>query len=392
MNVQLRIITDDNVDQLLSMSYSDNAAHLMQIPTRLSQIPEVFTPYAKDDYYLHDENKDLLQKAIYLHQKTTNNLLDLVPDLRGQAGYTPEVVALGKDADVVPDETNEMPDQFKPQNILKITSAQKAYKLEPGEVPEMLEVTPEMLENPTLAMYIKITMPDGSTQHKHKYPPPYDLITMLSKNDQRWLIQQPMAIQHKILLEIRDKYGSALMEQKRLFAEGKVKTPFINLPPVSATESLKTSDSIEWATGSPAYVPNSDSPAYRNPDSPTYNPASPAYNPNASVSPAYNPNASASPAYNPNASPAYNPNASPAYNPNATTTDSSVFKPGPPYPAPPQEPESILKVDEAKETEKEVEEEKKKDDSSENKKIIITKGADDSSLSTNSDSTKKISL
>jgi hypothetical protein len=246
-----------------------------------------------------------------------------------------------------------------------------------------------MLENPTLAMYIKITMPDGSTQHKHRYPPPYDLITTMSKNDKRWLIQQPMAIQHKILLEIREKYAHALMEQKRLFDEGKVKTPFINLPPVSATESvktpdsLKTSDSIEWATGSPAYVP--DSPAYRNPDSPTYNPASPAYNPNATSS-------TDSSVYHPG--PPYPAAAvSPAYNPNATSsTDSSVFKPGPPYPpAVPQEPESILKVDEAKETEKE-EEEKKKDDSSENKKIIITKGDDTSSLSTNSDETKKISL
>ena len=381
MNVQLRIITDDNVDQLLSMSYSDNAAHLMQIPTRLSQIPETQTGHKQDEYYLHDENKDLLQKAIYLYSKTTNEKL----------GKDKDAVAA---KEIVPDEINEMPDQYKPENILKITNAQKAYKLEPGEVPEMLEVTPEMLENPTLAMYIKITMPDGSTQHKNKYPPPYDLITMMSKNDQRWLIQQPMTIQHKILLEIREKYARALLEQKRLFNEGKVKTPFINLQPGSATESLKTPESIQYAPYSPAYVPNSDSPAYRNPDSPTYNPTSPAYNPNAS--PAYNPNAS--PAYNPNASasPAYNPNASPAYNPNASpsTTDSSVYHPGPPYPAPPQESESILKVEEAKETEKEKEEEeeKKKDDSSENKKIIITKGTDESSLSTNSDSTKKISL
>jgi hypothetical protein len=285
---------------------------------------------------------------------------------------------------VVPDEINEMPDQYKqeikPENILKITDAQKAYKLDPGEIPEMPELTPEMIENPTEFMYIKITLPDGSTQSKHRYPPPYDLITMLSKNDQRWLIQQPMPIQHKILLEIREKYAHALLEQKRLFNEGKVKTPFINLPPVSETESLNTpdsfkmSDSIEWATGSPAYVPTS--PA-------SYNPASPAYNPNATSS-------TDSSVFKPG--PPYPAAAvSPAYNPNATTTDSSVFKPGPPYPAPPQS-DSILKVDEAIETEKEKEEEKKKDDSSENKKIIITKGSDDSSLSTNSDATKKISL
>ena len=178
-----------------------------------------------------------------------------------------------------------------------------------------------------------------------------------------------------------------------MFNEGKVKTPFVNLPPVSATaslkapttDSLKTSDSIEWATGSPAYIPTS--PAYRNPDSPTYNPNSP-------VSPAYNPNATSttdSSVYHPG--PPYPAAAvSPAYNPNATSsTDSSVYHPGPPYPAPPPQSESILKVDEAVEKGKQ-EEEKKKDDSSENKTIVITKGSDDSSLSTNSDATKKISL
>jgi DNA-directed RNA polymerase II subunit RPB2 len=367
MNVQMRIITDDNVDQLLSMSYSDNAAKLMQIPIRLQQMPEGTTVHKKEDYYLHDDNKGLLQKAIYLYEKKTRDIITPVPDLRGQAGYSPEDVALGQNIDVGPNEINEMPDQYKPQNIFKITNAQKAYKLEPGEVSEMPEVTPEMLENPTLAMYIKVTFPDGRTQHNHKYPPPYDLITMLSKNDQRWLIQQPMSIQHKILLEIRDKYGRALMEQKTLFDKGKVKTPFVNLPPVSATESLKTpeslktSDSIEWATGSPAYVP--DSSDYRNPSSPTYNPNSP-------VSPAYNPNATSS-------------------------TDSSVYHPDPyppgsKHPQVPSKPESILNVDEEKEKEKE--EEKEKDDSSENKKIIITKGDDNSSLSTNSDTSKKISF
>jgi DNA-directed RNA polymerase II subunit RPB2 len=358
MNVQLRIITDDNVDQLLSMSYSNNASKLMQT----SEMDTVSG--AETDA---DELTDL-EKAIILHNKTTQQILD--------KDVVPKVI--------VPDETNEMPDQYKPENILKITNAQKAYKLEPGEIPEMLEVTPEMLENPTLAMYIKITMPDGSTQHEHKYPPPYNLITMLSKNDQIWLIQQPMAIQHKILLEIRDKYARALMEQKRLFDEGKAKTPFINLHPVSESlkipesESLKTSDSIEWAKGSPAYVPTS--PIYKadqDPNSPTYNQHSP-------VSPAYIANASS------DTDSSVFKLGSPYKKP-SPETDSSVFKPGPPYPAPPQS-DSILKVDEAKEKEKEEEEEeKKKDDSSENKKIIITKGDDTSSLSTN-DETKKISL
>jgi hypothetical protein len=351
MNVQLRIITDDNVDQLLSMSYSNNASKLMQI-----------TETDTDDL-------STLEKAIILHDKTTKQIL-------------------GKEVAskvVVPDEINEMPDQFKqqeikPENILKITNAQKAYKLEPGEIPEMPELTPEMIENPTEFMYIQITMPDGSTQSKNRYPPPYDLIAMLSKNDQRWLIQQPFQIQHKILLEMRDKYARALLEQKRLFDEGKVKTPFVNLPPVSASLDTPTPNaSPEWAQNSPAYVPNSYD---YNSDSPVYASASPAYIANATStdSSVFKPGAPYSPPYNPNAT--------------STETDSSVYKPGPPYPQEPPKSDSILNVDEGKEKEeKEKEEENKKDESSENKKIIITKGDDTSSLSTNdADATKKISL
>jgi DNA-directed RNA polymerase II subunit RPB2 len=353
MNVQLRIITDDNVDQLLSMSYSNNASKLMQMP-------EPNTATDADDL-------STLEKAIISYDKTTKQIL-------GKEA-APKVA-------VPDDEINEMPDQFKkqeikPENILKITNAQKAYKLDPGEIPEMPELTPEMIENPTEFMYIKVTMPDGSTQNKHRYPPPYDLITMLSKNDQRWLIQQPFQIQHKILLEIRDKYARALLEQKRLYDEGKVKTPFVNLPPVSASlETPTPNESPEWAQNSPAYVPNSYD----------YNSESPVY---ASASPAYIAHATSTD------SSVFKPGApySPPYNPNATETDSSVYKPGPPYPQESPQPDSILNVDEEKEEkeEKEKEEENKKDDSSENKKIVITKGDDTSSLSTN-DATKKISL
>jgi hypothetical protein len=46
MNVQMRIITDDNVDQLLSMSYSDNINKLLQLGNK--DLKEVTKDYTKD--------------------------------------------------------------------------------------------------------------------------------------------------------------------------------------------------------------------------------------------------------------------------------------------------------------------------------------------------------
>jgi hypothetical protein len=37
MNIQMRIITDENVDQLMSMSYSNNIAKLLHKPDDLSK-------------------------------------------------------------------------------------------------------------------------------------------------------------------------------------------------------------------------------------------------------------------------------------------------------------------------------------------------------------------
>jgi hypothetical protein len=62
MNVQMRIITDDNVDQLLSMSYSDNINKLLQLGNK--DLKEVTKDYTKD---VSDKvNKDNRKEQIYL--------------------------------------------------------------------------------------------------------------------------------------------------------------------------------------------------------------------------------------------------------------------------------------------------------------------------------------
>ena len=298
MNVQMRIITDENVDQLLSMSYSENISRLLHNNESL------------------DVNLKMINKIIRTSiDKNMDN-----QEMSYQMNETYET-----------SETPEIPDQYKVsepakpmQYTLKISDKQKEYKLAPGEESEMPEITPEMLENPMKALYILTTRPDGSIEAKNKYTGKYDIITRLSKDDQIFIIQQPMKIQYRILDEIYNEYSAALLEQQKLFNEDKMKTPFLNIADPA----------------SPRYTPNS-SPPYTPNSSPQFNPVSPQYAPNSSpqfnpVSPQYAPNspqyAPGSPAYlpqfNPNSSPQYAPNSSPQYAPNSSPrSNSPVFIP-----------------------------------------------------------------
>ena len=246
MNVQMRIITDENVDQLLSMSYSDNIKKLM------------------------------------------HNDIDLSKNISNVNRTNREIITGEKQVEEMPAEKPLIPDQMilktgKDQltDLLKITDEQKQYKLEPGEVGEMLEITPEMLEDPKMAMYFNMTRPDGSQMMTNRYTGQHGIISRLSKEDQVYIIQQPLSIQRKILEEIYKKYSSAIMKQKQSFDEGLVKTPFVGMPDTSSESSRVNTDespqnfrvsddnSNDYITNYPAYAPTS--PAYA-PTSPTYNP------------------------------------------------------------------------------------------------------------------------
>jgi hypothetical protein len=303
MNVQMRIITDDNVDQLLSMSYSDNINKLLH-----------------NDIELHKNiaKVNSLNRAIITGEQ--------------------QVAEMPVEKPLIPDQMIGKTGKVQLTDLLKITDEQKQYNLEPGEVGEMLEITPEMLEDPKKAMYFNTIRPDGSKMMTNRYTGPHDIITSLSKEDQVYIIQQPLSIQRKILEEIYKKYSSALMKQKQVFDEGVVKTPFVGMPDTSSESSRINTPNTPEPQDSPAYVPigedfappfSTTSPAYA-PASPAYVPTSPAYAP---ASPAYVPT---SPAYAPS-SPAYAP-ASPAYAPSS---------PASPYnPSTPEQQNNILDVEE----------------------------------------------
>jgi DNA-directed RNA polymerase II subunit RPB2 len=310
MNIQMRIITDDNIDQLKSMSYSDNPIMLLNKYPTLKQ--------------------SMFEYGRLVKQRLNKTKLE-IPIIK-----TP--------IDTVTSE------QGLSDDILKITFNQKQYKLDGSENEEESkkpDITEEMLEDPSKTFYINEKLEDGNVRVENKYKSPYDLIILLSVDDQRWIIQQPMAIQEKILKEIYN---------------------------IQALKHGNKSDNG--------------------------NPSSPQYNPNTS-SPQYNPNTS---------SPQYNPNTSSDYNIKTSLTPVSLPSnyESPHYPQSPQineintplihksiessdenKEKSILEVEDTPDTADEKSNESKTE-SNDNKIITIKESSD--VTSSGSDVTKKISL
>jgi DNA-directed RNA polymerase II subunit RPB2 len=201
MNIQMRIITDENINRIESMSYSSNPVLLLNKQDTLEQS------------VLHYGS---LVRLALQRKKTKRDKIEV---------------------------ESESDNPFEGVNVLKITDDQKKYSLtgsETGEDALKPELTQDMLEDPSKTFYKEETLEDGIKKMVTKYPPPYDIIGSLSKKDQRWLIQQPMMIQQKILKEIYDKQSYLLLRQKDKFQEGKVDTPFLK-PPIESSDTQTSS-------------------------------------------------------------------------------------------------------------------------------------------------------
>ena len=211
MNVQMRIITDQNVDQLMSMSYSNNILKLTQ-PSSSS---------------VDKQSKDISLEIMRLNTLMAN------PNTGSYNIKDKAVEAIPDYAPILPDayQQQQQPGTIQePQyieDILKISDEQKKYKLLTNESDEKMVLTDEMLIDPTEAFYMKEIMEDGSERVTNVFTGYKSVITSMDKEDQLYLIQQPIAIQNRILKEIYYNYGKALLTQKQLFNENKEKTPYL---------------------------------------------------------------------------------------------------------------------------------------------------------------------
>ena len=134
MNVQMRIITDQNIDQLMSMSYSNNILKLINT--------------SKDDssYNLQGLKLEINRLNSMIVNPDSNNDIkpyEPIPD------YNPVMPDVYKQ-DVIteqPEQPEQLQEEFV-EDILKINDEQRKYKLLPGESDEKMELTEEMLNKP----------------------------------------------------------------------------------------------------------------------------------------------------------------------------------------------------------------------------------------------------
>ena len=145
MNVQMRIITDDNIDQLLSMSYSDNINKLLQVPN--INLKEVTKKYSQDmNAIIYKENNvNIGQRNV---EKETPSIPEPVTISSEQLGpiepYSPPYAPHGPDSGSIP--------SFELGNNTPGTPEQGQYASRtPENSPPYAVGTPDQYESPPYA-------------------------------------------------------------------------------------------------------------------------------------------------------------------------------------------------------------------------------------------------
>jgi hypothetical protein len=223
MNVQMRIITDENVDQLLSMSYSDNINKLLQVGNK--DLKDVIKDYTKDV-------SDKVNKENKKEQRRLPNEQPFLPDpaqIDSEPNSNEALTAFktGQEVEVKNEEMRE----FNYAQIIKVNftgPGEETYdvRYSDGEIEEQV---PLSRIRPYNQGYINPVSPD-SPQYAPNSPP-------YNPNSPPYNPNSP-------------PYNP-------------------NSPPYNPN-----SPSIQYAPNSPPYNPNSPPIQYA-PNSPTYSPVSP---------------------------------------------------------------------------------------------------------------------
>ena len=290
MNIQLRIITEDNIDQLSSMGFSDNIIQLT----------------GQEDITAAKVARNALTK-----NRPRPPVMDTTPKPNPYSPVSPDEPF---DAPAIYDETGNLvggPMMYGEPKTGKMHLDMNVSKKEPLAWGWMFDSSDYESGDIYRSLIIEN---DGRPSSKwwvddNDYAPP-------SQHPNGWdngdLVKSDGSI-----IEDNTVIGALLADQH----PGNWKRVIARLNPGKYPEEAVKQESPVYQPTSPAYAPTSPayaptSPAY-NPNSPPYQPTSPAYNPN---SPPYNPNSPyqpVSPDYDPNKPPGNEslPNVSPEYVP-----------------------------------------------------------------------------
>ena len=289
MNIQLRIITEDNIDQLSSMGFSDNIIQLT----------------GQEDITAAKVARNALRK-----NRPRPPVMDNTPKPNPYSPVSPDEPF---DGPAIYDETGNVvggPMMYGEPKTGKMHLDMNVSKKEPLAWGWMFDSSDYESGDIYRSLIIEN---DGRPSEKwwvddNDYAPP-------SQHPSGW-DNGDLVKSDGNIIEDNTVIGALLADQH----PGNWKRVIAKLNPGKYPEEAVKQESPVYQPTSPAYAPTS--PAY-NPNSPPYQPTSPAYNPN---SPPYQPT---SPAYNPN-SPPYQP-VSPDYDPNKPPGNESLPNVSPEY-------------------------------------------------------------
>jgi hypothetical protein len=292
MNIQMRLITEDNIDQLTSMSYSNNILKLQ-----------------KDDTILNTESR----LKIAITNEITNRIDIIVRNEPTNLDMT--VSDKLNEPSEKPIEQTEQDEPLEPESY---GWTYYSYDEERGEAYKSL-----ILNNKGDTSEIWF-VGENDGQLPNRYPAGWNINSLLY-NDKTPIMPNVM-IEELSNTQEPNNWNISLDAIRR---EEKGKIFMLGTPIVShyVSPSMPNGNAQDYSSGSPEYNPNSPPYAPRG-NTPEYNPNSPPYAPRGNT-PEYNPN---SPPYAPRGNtPEYNLN-SPPYAPRGNTPD--VWPNSPDYPPP----------------------------------------------------------
>jgi hypothetical protein len=179
MNIQMRIITDKNIDNLLGMSYSDNINKLLQSTKPVKELI--------GDYLANMKNKMNIEKKI-------NGLVNEVPVLPNQNDLNTV------DGELTSESMNEDYDTYKPNS--------PQYAALPDSPNEM---------NPVDNL-VREVEPNGVINVRMEFESPYlnSMFSIMTTEERRQLMSKPRDEQVRILMKMYKKkfnsYNSTVQE------------------------------------------------------------------------------------------------------------------------------------------------------------------------------------
>jgi DNA-directed RNA polymerase beta subunit len=162
MNVQMRIITEDNVDQLLSMSYSDNINKLMK---STKSTAEVIADYGLDIRNRIQAEQKVVKKFIPIESSETPEPAN-IETTPVSTEYDPNLPAYAQPTTTPSTPIDYVPNspEYNPPSTPIVTPTDTATTpLIPEPAPSILEVKTESVETPAATATATATANDSSS-------------------------------------------------------------------------------------------------------------------------------------------------------------------------------------------------------------------------------------